>query len=493
MRRHPHLYEINTWPWLDRLRRKRGERITLGSIPDDVWDALRARGVDFVYLMGIWTRSALGRQIARTNPAAWNGFADSLPGWRARDVVGSAYSITAYQPDPALGTMADLDRVRTALRARGMALIVDFIPNHVGFDHPWIHSHPDRFIAGTEENFRANTLAFRPVELSPEDVRFIARARDPYFPPWSDVAQLDYSRADTRRAMLDELQYVAAHADGIRCDMAMLVLSDVFESTWRGLAALPTVDAEFWPQARAAVPDCLLIAEAYWDLEWRLQGLGFDYTYDKRLYDRLLHDGAGAVVGHLMADARYQERSVRFIENHDEPRSADAFGPRLQAVATAMSTLPGLRFYHDGQFEGRRVRLPVQLGRELDEPVDAALTAFYDRLLRAVDASVFHEGEWTLCQMDGASGGLLAWRWRHGRELRVVVVNLGGDEARGRIDVSADLASEGDQVVCLDLLDDARRVYPREELATEGLRVQLPVGGARILALTTRPSPEPPA
>jgi len=469
--------------------------VTLGSVPDDVWDTLRARGMDFVYLMGVWKRSALGRQIARTNPAAWNGFADSLPGWRARDVVGSAYSITAYEPDPALGTMADLDRVRDALRTRGMALIVDFIPNHVGFDHPWIHSHPERFIAGTEENFRANTFAFRPVELTPEDVRFIARARDPYFPPWSDVAQLDYSREGTRRAMIDELRHVARHADGVRCDMAMLVLSDVFESTWRGLAALPTVGEEFWPEARAAVPDCLLIAEAYWDLEWRLQCLGFDYTYDKRLYDRLLHDGTGAVVAHLMADGRYQERSVRFIENHDEPRSVEAFGQRLPAVAAAMSTLPGLRFYHDGQFEGRRIRLPVQLGREVDEPVNETISLFYERLLHAVNADVFHDGDWASCQVDAVDGSqenLLAWRWRHGNDLRLVVVNLGRDDAQGRISLADELQRTGDQVVSVELLDDQRQIWSRAELMSDGLLVQIPVGGARVFALTTQQSPQLP-
>jgi len=124
----------------------------------------------------------------------------------------------------------------------------------------------------------------------------------------------------------------------------------------------PAPATEFWADARAAVPGFVLIAEVYWDLEWRLQRLGFDFTYDKRLYDRMLHGPAGDVRDHLRADADFQRHSARFIENHDEMRSATAFGERLRAAAVVMSTLPGLRFFQDGQFGGCRARVPVQLG-----------------------------------------------------------------------------------------------------------------------------------
>ena len=439
MRRHPHLYEINTWPWLDRLSRRSGRIVTLASVPEAEWDALRARGIDIVYLMGIWTRSAFGRGIARSATGEFAGYDLALPGWRLKDVVGSAYCISGYEPDPRIGTLADVDRVRAALHARGMRLLLDFIPNHVGFDHPWTTTNPERFVTGTEEAFRHDPSAFRLVDLPSGDVQPIACARDPYFPPWTDVAQLDYSRDDTRRAMVDQLRFVAEHADGARCDMAMLVLSDVFEKTW-GRAA-PAGRREFWSDARDAVPGFLLVAEVYWDLEWRLQQLGFDYTYDKRLYDRLVdgHRGAAdAVRGHLHADTAYQSHSARFIENHDEPRSAVEFGHRAPVAACVMSTLQGLRFYYDGQFEGRRVRLPVQLGVDAEEQPDAALSALYTRLLSIVDAPIFHDGEWTLCDVtavDDSSVNLAAWRWTSAADLRVVVVNLGEDVAQGRVHV----------------------------------------------------------
>src|SRR5947209_3774808 len=113
-------------------------------------------------------------------------------------------------------------------------------------------------------------------------------------------------------------------------------------------------------------------------MEWELQQQGFDYCYDKRLYDRLVHESADSVRGHLQAATGYQERLIRFIENHDEPRAAATFGPgQARAAAVVISTLQGARLYHDGQLGGRRTRIPVFLARGPDEPVDGDLHDLY--------------------------------------------------------------------------------------------------------------------
>ncbi len=135
-------------------------------------------------------------------------------------------------------------------------------------------------------------------------------------------------------------------------------------------------------------PDFLFVAEAYWDLEWALQQQGFDHCYDKRLYDRLLHEGAESVRGHLQADVGYQRGLVRFLENHDEPRAAATLSPeRERAAAVTIATLPGATLWHEGQFEGRRVRPPVFLARRPEEPVDKELQSFQHQLLAAVASS----------------------------------------------------------------------------------------------------------
>ena len=167
--------------------------------------------------------------------------------------------------------------------------------------------------------------------------------------------------------MAETLLAIAGQCDGLRCDMAMLMTNEVFARTW-GERAGPAPQAEYWPTliagTKAVHPDFLFVAEAYWDMEWALQQQGFDLCYDKRLYDRLAHESAESVRGHLQADPGYQERLLRFIENHDEPRAAATFGPaQARAAAVAMSTLQGARLYHDGQLDGRRTRIPVFLGR----------------------------------------------------------------------------------------------------------------------------------
>ena len=489
MRAHPHLYEINTWPWLDERSRRSGRNLTLAGVSDRELDRLQQRGVDIVYLMGIWKRSAFGRQLARGEPLLIPAFDRALPGWTARDVAGSAYCISGYEPDPRIGTWEDLADIRARLHARGMQLMVDFIPNHTGFDHPWIASHPDRYVQGDESSFRNNPGAFSAIETRSGDVRFIACGRDPYFAPWTDVAQLDYSNADTRAAMVDVLDQLAGRADGARCDMAMLVLSDVFSSTWRDYqrSPMPGMPArEFWADARSAVPAFILLAEVYWDMEWRLQQLGFDFTYDKRLYDQLLHSSPADVRGHLMADANYQRRSARFVENHDEPRSAAEFGDRVRAAAVVISTLPGLRFFYQGQFDGRTDHLPVQLGRWSDQPVNDDLRGFYEKLLAAIKDEVFHAGRWRLLDVhpagDGSSDDLLAWRWARDGELRIVAVNLGGGTAQGLLQLSSELTGgrrDGD-IVFEDQLDGHRYPWSRNTLNNGGLYVKLEKGAAHI-------------
>jgi hypothetical protein len=162
--------------------------------------------------------------------------------------------------------------------------------------------------------------------------------------------------------------------------MAMLAMNDVFETTW-GTCAGARPAGEYWREVIGAVrrehPGFLFVAEAYWDLEWELQQQGFDACYDKKLYDRMEHGPAENVRLHLLADRRYQEGMVRFIENHDEPRAAAAFPPgKERAAAVAMLTLTGVKLLHEGQLEGRKVRLPVFLGRRPAEPVDGDLVAF---------------------------------------------------------------------------------------------------------------------
>ncbi|MDQ6626273.1 MAG: alpha-amylase family glycosyl hydrolase, partial [Verrucomicrobiota bacterium] len=210
MRRHPHLYEISAWPWLDRLSRREDRHITLADVPPATWDALAEAGFDCLYLMGVWRRSAVGRQIARTDLGHLSDYDRALPGWEMKDVPGSAFSIQAYEPDERMGGWAALDHCRAELAQRGIALVLDFVPNHTGFDHEWMSTNPEFYVQGTLGNYRADPGLYRPIENADgTDVRFVACGRDPFFPPWPDVAQLNYCNPATREAMIGVLQTIA--------------------------------------------------------------------------------------------------------------------------------------------------------------------------------------------------------------------------------------------------------------------------------------------
>lgn len=477
MRRHPHLLEISAWPWLTKLSTAAGRAVTLGSVPADAWDAIARQGFDVVYLMGIWERSVIGRQIARSHPGLMREYDRALPGWTPADVPGSPYCIANYVPDARMGGWEGLDQARAALHGRGLRLFVDFVPNHTGFDHPWIVEHPDWYVRATEADLAAAPDAFRRTGDS-----IIACGRDPHFPPWTDVAQLNHASPQLRDALIDTLRVIAEHADGVRCDMAMLLLNEVFERTWGRVLGddreIPT--DEFWPGATSAVPSLVYLAEVYWDLEWKLQQQGFDFTYDKRLLDRLHEGSAASVRAHLMADASYQHRLARFLENHDEARSRVAFGHRTTAAATTLMTLPGMRFLFDGQMDGATRFAPVQLGRWCDEPADPATRRLYDGLLEVTRDPLYHEGEWRLVDVEPAGDDsfqrLVAWRWRRDDDYAMVVVNPTDAAAHGHIRLET-LPVHGDHTF-EDRLTGERYLWSRSALEASGLYVRLPSGGA---------------
>jgi hypothetical protein len=487
-RPHPHLYEINTWVWCEELSAKHGRNIGLQDVPEKEWDRLAALGFDFVYLMGVWRRSLIGRRIFRTDVRNFRDFENALPDWQVRDVVGSPFSIQDYIPDARIATPEGLREVRHRLRQRGMGLILDFVPNHTGFDHDWIMQHPDRYIQGSQRNFQNDPAAYWLVERPGEENLFIARGRDPYFPPWSDVAQLNYFNPDCRQGMIEILKNIAQYCDGVRCDMAMLVTNEIFSRTWTHyIQQWPMPRTEFWREAIAAVPDFVWLAEVYWDMEWRMQELGFQFAYDKRLYDRAREGSPAGLRAHLSADVRYQSKLARFLENHDEPRSAAVFPrERMAALATLFSTLPGMRFYHHGQLQGRKAFVPMPLGKAHVENTDEPTEEFYERLLRFVNADVFHTGEWQLLEVQPAGDDtfqdLIAYRWHRLSDSRLIVVNLGNRTACGRVRKAA----LSQNCLFCDLLDGSE--YSREgaDLVSNGLYVRL--GPYQAHAFTIRQS-----
>jgi hypothetical protein len=471
----PVVYEVNTVVWLRELSRRYGRTVTLGDVPDDAGEGVALPGVDAVWLMGVWERSPAGLRIAQDDQALQRSFRDALPDVRPEDVVGSPYCVRRYVVDASLGGPDGLAAARGALARRGIRLLLDYVPNHVAPDHPWVGEHPEYFIRGDRRDLEGTPPAFVDVGGT-----VLALGRDPYFAPWPDVVQLNAFAPELRDAAAGILTGIGGQCDGVRCDMAMLLMNDVFARTW-GERAGPAPAADFWPQVLEGVrrrhPGMLFVAEAYWDLEWALQQQGFDHCYDKRLYDRIVQGSADDVRAHLVADVAYQRRLLRFLENHDEPRAAAAMPrDRERAGAVCVATLPGATLWHEGEFEGRRVRVPVFLARRPDEPPDEELRRFHLELLAAVHASRMRDDEWRTLDCTGwpdnpTHRSLLAWCWR-GAGRHLVVVNLSDGPAQARVHVPWD-DLRGRAWELSDLVGGGTFVRDGDELADLGLFVAL--------------------
>ncbi|MDH5255152.1 MAG: alpha-amylase family glycosyl hydrolase [Gammaproteobacteria bacterium] len=412
-----------------------GRRATLDDVPDAELDRLRELGFDWVWLLSVWQTGPAARAVSRANPVWRREFEATLPDLRDDDIAGSGFAIQDYTVHRDLGGPAALARLRQRLRQRGLKLMLDFVPNHMAPDHPWANDHPDWFVGGSESDLTGAPQNYCRVQTK-DGPRVLAYGRDPYFAGWPDTVQLNYGNPATQQAMIGELERIADQCDGVRCDMAMLVLPDVFERTWGIRADL------FWPKATGAVrrrhPHFLFMAEVYWDREWTLQQQGFDYAYDKRLYDRLREGHARPVREHFHAGPDYQCKLARFLENHDEPRAAAAFPEGMHEAAALITFLsPGLRFFHQGEFVGRTKRISPHLVRAPQEPVNQRLRNFYDRLLTVLSLPVVRDGQWQLLDCRPAWDGnwtwdcFLAFAWHGtGDERLLVTVNYAPNQSQ---------------------------------------------------------------
>jgi hypothetical protein len=469
MPRYPSLYQVNTRVWLTAISGQLGRPATLDDIPDEALDELARDGFDWIWLLSVWQTGAAGVRVSRTHGEWQAEFQDTLPDLRKEDIGGSGFAIAGYSAADALGGDAALARIRARLAARGLRLMLDFVPNHTALDHPWVDAHPEWYVRGTEAN-----LANGPENYVRLGAGIFAYGRDPYFAGWPDTLQLDYTNPDLQQALRAELVRIAGQCDGLRCDMAMLVLPEIFERTW-GRRPEP-----FWAGAisevRAHVPGFLFMAEVYWDLEWRMQQEGFDYAYDKRLYDRLRERQARPVREHLRAGLDYQDKLARFLENHDEPRAAATFDPDVHQAAAAISFLsPGLRFFHQGQFEGRRTRISPHLVRAPQEPVDETLRAFYERLLAVLRRPDVREGVWQmqdcLPAWDGnwTADGFLAFAWQGpGGKRLLVTINYAANQGQCYVRVPW-LDFAGHAVRFTDLMGDACYERAGSDVVSHGL------------------------
>ncbi|HTL15634.1 MAG TPA: alpha-amylase family glycosyl hydrolase [Patescibacteria group bacterium] len=481
---YPLLYEINTRCWLRDLSQELGRAVTLADIPEKEFHDWQRLGFTHIWLMGVWTGGLRSRAQALQVEDLRRAYSEALPDWTEKDVGGSPYAIAGYQVDPQFGGEKALVAFRRNLQDTGLKLMLDFVPNHLGLDHPWLAERPQLFVHLPEPGPDALTLR------TPAGQVNLAYGKDPYCSPWTDTVQLDYRRAETRAAMQTLLANVSELCDGVRCDMAMLVLNDVFARTWERSPSNETAHPnEFWSDAISAVrkqhPEFEFLAEVYWGIEDRLQALGFNYTYDKVLYDELVARNAAAVQRHLLGlSPQRLAASAHFLENHDERRIASLLDfPQHRAAALVILGLPGMRFLHEGQLLGFRRRLPVQLVRRTRETTDADIKTLYEDLLIRLQGSAVGQGKADLLQPRSAWDGnptaqnFVLVQWTLGEtSFDLVVVNLAPHQGQCYAPVRLPGHSPASWSMT-DVLGKEKYIRNTDELRSQGLYLDV---GARV-------------
>jgi glycosidase len=375
----------------------------------------------------------------------------------------------------------DYKTLHNQFRRYGIKIMLDFVPNHYGYQSPLVRNHPEYFIHSDEEPEEKEL--FRKVETIKGE-KWIAHGKDPYFPPWDDTYQLNYYSQETRDFMREKAIEIAQLCDGLRCDMSMLCTNSVIKLNWDWLmkdnTEIPNYD--FWrdtiSKVKAKYPKFVFMAEVYWGMEWELMEQGFDYAYDKTLYDNLVADEIEQIHGYLNAELSYQQSLCRFIENHDESRAAGVMDENQSiAAAAVVSTLPGLTMYHQGQLAGDRIKIPVQLRNKQKEPLNRNIKRAYHRILQYLNLLKTEDLEWRKNDIyetnEKNHSGLISWNWLNREYLFLIVINYSKQKASGLVEIDlSHLLFEQAEIVFRDHLNDENYTWKTSDLE-KGLYVNL--------------------
>lgn len=412
----------NTYVWLDQLSKRYNREIsTLDQIPDEELDLLASRGFTGLWLIGLWERSRASQRIKQRTGQA--------------DAVASAYSLNSYDIAGDLGGWAALENLRSRAWSRGIRLSADMVPNHMGIDSKWVIEHPDWFLAMSHSpypsySFRSENLSddlrvgiyledhyydktdaavvFQRRDLQTGDLRYIYHGNDGTSFPWNDTAQLDYTKAEVREAVIQVILHVARNFPIIRFDAAMTLAKKHIQRLWfpepGAGGAIPSraqfgmtkaefddkIPVEFWREVvdriAAEVPDTLLLAEAFWLMEgYFVRTLGMHRVYNSAFMHMLRDEDNAkyrmAIKTTLEFDPQILKRYVNFMNNPDEKSAVEQFekGDKYFGVCTLLATLPGLPMFGHGQVEGFSEKYGMEFRRpKWDETPDDGLIQAHD-------------------------------------------------------------------------------------------------------------------
>ena len=484
----------STYVWLAQLSRKYSRHIgRLDEIPDEDLAQLAHRGINSLWLIGVWERSRASRTIKQ------------LCG--NREAVASAYSLFDYRIAEDLGGEAAYIHLRDRAYHHGIRLASDMVPNHMGIDSPWVVEHPEWFISRPDPPYPAYSfegpdlshdgrvelkiedhyydqsdaaVVFRRRDKATGETRYIYHGNDGTSFPWNDTAQLDYLNPAVREQVIQTILHVARLFPVIRFDAAMTLAKRHFHRLWfpgpGSSGAIPSraeygmnqaefdraMPHEFWREVvdrvAAEVPGTLLLAEAFWLMEgYFVRTLGMHRVYNSA-FMIMLRDEDNAkyrsvIKNTLEFDPDIMKRYVNFMSNPDERTAIDQFGKgdKYFGVAVMMSTLPGLPMFGHGQIEGftEKYGMEYRWPRYQENP-DHWLVERHEREVapllkcRWLFAESAHFLLYDFFHPNGAvNEDVFAYSNRTGGESALVVYHNRYCDAHGTIDFSAAYADKG--------------------------------------------------
>ena len=470
--------------WLDQLSKKYRRNIErLDQIPDEELDLIASRGFTGLWLIGLFERSKASKKVKQMRGD--------------QDAVASAYSLMKYDIAWELGGHAAYENLKQRAWQRGLRLAADMVPNHVGIDAEWVMNHPDWFIQTAqppfpgykfggpdlsedprvgvfiEEGYWNKTdaaVVFRRHDRQTGHDRFIYHGNDGTSMPWNDTAQLDYTKAEVRHAVIETILHVAKMFPIIRFDAAMTLAKRHFSRLWFPLpgsgGAIPSrsdyamtqdefdrvFPLEFWREVvdtvKARAPDTLLLAEAFWMMEgYFVRSLGMHRVYNSAFMNMLKREENDkyrqTIKNVLDFEPEILKRFVNFMNNPDEETAVAQFGSddKYFGVCTLMCTMPGLPMFGHGQVEGLHEKYGMEYRRaKWDEPGSRALVERHEReifpimkkryLFSGVEQFALYD---FMAEGGGVDEDVYAYSNGAGSERALVLYNNKFKDTRGRI------------------------------------------------------------
>ncbi len=484
----------STYVWLAQMSRQYGRDISkLDQIPDEELTQLARRGMNSLWLIGVWERSRASKTIKQLCGNS--------------DAVASAYSLFDYAIAEDLGGEAAYINLRDRAYRHGIRLASDMVPNHMGIDSPWVVEHPDWFISRPEPPYPAYSfngpdlshdgrveikiedhyynqsdaaVVFQRRDRQSGETRFIYHGNDGTSFPWNDTAQLDYLNPAVREQVIQAILHVARLFPVIRFDAAMTLAKRHVQRLWfpapGDSGAIPSraeygmsradfnraMPHEFWREVvdrvAAEVPGTLLLAEAFWMMEgYFVRTLGMHRVYNSA-FMIMLRDEDNAkyrsvIKNTLEFDPDIMKRYVNFMSNPDERTAIDQFGKgdKCFGVTVMMATLPGLPMFGHGQIEGFTEKYGMEYQRpRYDENPDPWMVERHER-----EIAPLLERRWLFAESGNfrlydffldagkVDENVFAYSNRSGHERALVVYNNRYGETHGTIDFSAAYADKG--------------------------------------------------